>query len=979
MFYRRLLMVFLVLSTVFVGFNVRQTFSASSVILHGNVLPFLGQAQALAASSGQAMLTLAVGLSMRDRAGLDAYIQQLHDRKSPYFHQWLTPQQIADRFGPSQANYDAVVSWLNAQGISVTQTFNHRLVIMASTTADMASQVFGVNFGTFNYDNQTFAAATNEPSLPSQFSGVIQSVTGLDTYQGMKRHHAQGNAPLEQAGPDSLSTPYTPTNIQKAYNLPVLDGFTGRNAYDLGVANGPVVMGVLSPCEASTTDLNGFASAYGLTSYSVGSNYFRVAVNSKGDGSDPPTDAEPTLDLEWSHAMAPGATLYFYYDNNVGGCGSKPLWAFSGFIAAAAKVLSDNLVETWSLSWGAYETKWSLALRSSMDNNLASMVAAGMTGFVASGDCGAYDNCDRTNLWVDYPGSDPNVVDVGGTTLTINNDGTYGSESGLWCPGCASGGQDWGGGGGNSAVWPKPSWQSGVSGITGSNRGVPDVALDMDFHYPIYYGGSLYCTGALVCYGGTSFAAPEWNGIMATIIDAALYGTQGYSQSATQPYYRFGNVNFNIYTSSEVASLWTPAVRDVTTGANGYASNCGGSGQPTCGYSAGPGWDYATGWGSLVGRLYAYLVGEYPNPLYTVAAVGSANGWVNTFDAAFSSTGSYNFQYHWYGSAVTSVGLSYPLHPSAGSNVEVLAVGSNNGWLNVHNDLRLGYDTMTPSWWFDACGNVSPCNVNVAVSTDGSTIVVGGQTGWVNILDVSGSLLAYYYVGSPVTAVAINGDGSEIVMGTNNGWINKYHRSGSSIILDWWFYIGGSITAIAVPNNGAKALAVGSTNGWVNFWTDTSTSSTPSWWWYAGAAINSIACSGACWGLAVGSQNGWLNFWNGAGSPPSNPSSTWYRYLGAAVTSVAVNWDSGAPGGAHQVIAAGSANGWVNAFKSDGTQIWYAYVGGGSPVVSFGHYTTYTLMVGSGNFASCFFYLSGTPRWYFYTGAQVTAAVPAGM
>jgi kumamolisin len=572
----RAFLVLLVISTVFAGFNVRPAFSQSSVVLSGNVLPFLSQAQKLTSPNAQfesqTRLTLAIGLAMPDRAGLDAYIEELYDRNSSNYHQWLTPVEIANEFGPSQADYDAVVAWLQDQGINVTQTFNHRLVIMASTTADVASRVFGVSFGTYNYNNQTFVAASNEPSVPAQFSGIVSSITGLDTYYGLVNDHAHRGTPVGQAGPNSLSAPYTPANIRTAYNLPVLNPSLGAG----------VVMGVLSACEASTTDLNGFASTYGLPSYTLNTNYFRVAVNSLGTGSDPPTDQEPTLDLEWSHALGPGANLYFYFDNGVSGCGSSAGWYFSGMIAAAAKALADNLVQTWSTSWGCSEDAcWDLADRNSVDAEYASMAATGMTGFVATGDHGAYANLDMSTLDVQFPGSDPNIVAVGGTTLTINNDGSYGSESALWCPTCITDG--WGGGGGNSVIFTKPSWQSGVTGVSKTGRGLPDVSLDMDFHYLIYYGGSL--SGC--CWGGTSFGAPEWNGIMATIIYATM-----------QPTSRFGNINYKIYSATP---QWTK--RDVTTGANGYTSSCGGSGQPQCGYSAGPGWDYATGWGSLDGIL----------------------------------------------------------------------------------------------------------------------------------------------------------------------------------------------------------------------------------------------------------------------------------------------------------------------------------------------------------------------------------------
>ncbi len=495
------------------------------------MLPFLGHAQTLAPLTAQVSrtrLTLAIGLAMRDRAGLDAYIEELHDRNSSNYHHWLTPVEIANEFGPSQVDYDAVVAWLQSQGINVTQTFNHRLVIMASTTTDVASRVFGVTFNTYKYTNQTFVAVANEPSVPTRFSGIVSSVTGLDTYYGLNSKHVHRNSLVTQPGANSLSLPYTPANIQTAYNLPTLSA---------GVA-----IGVLSGCEASTSDLNGFASTYSLPSSTLNTNYFRVAVNSLGDGSDPPTDQEPTLDLEWSHALGSGANLYFYFDNNVGSCGSGALWSFSGMIASAAKMLSDNLVQSWSLGWGCSEDQcWDSADRSSMDTVLASMVAAGMTGFVASGDCGAYATCDMSTLDVQFPASDPNIVAAGGTTLTINNDGSYGSESALWCGVSSCSLEGFGGGGGNSVIFAKPSWQSGVTGVSKTGRGLPDVSLDMDFHYAIYYSGSLS-----TYWGGTSFSAPEWNGIMTTIIYATMW-----------PSYRFGNINYYLYSAKP--NVWTPS------------------------------------------------------------------------------------------------------------------------------------------------------------------------------------------------------------------------------------------------------------------------------------------------------------------------------------------------------------------------------------------------------------------------------------
>jgi len=951
---------------------------ADPVQLQGNVLPFIqsGTAQPMAGANvaSDTPLTLAVGLNMRDKAGLDAYVVQLHDRSSPDFHNWLTPGQIADRFGPSQADYDTVVSWLQGQGITVSQTFNHRLVVMATATTSVASSVFRVNFANFNYDGQTFAAATNDPYVPPELSGIVASVTGLNTYHGMKSNSAQG-APAGEVGPNTLSPPYTPSIIQTAYKMPVKDGFTGA-------ANG-VNMGILTACEAATTDLNGFASTYGLTAYTLNSNYFKVAINAKGDGSDPATDEEATLDAEWSHAMAPGATLYFYYDNYVDGCGVGAGWYFAGTIAGLSRMYSDNLIQTWSTSWGCSETNcWGDADKTTANTILANMVAAGMTGFVASGDNGAYANGDKSTLDVQFPQGSPNVVSVGGTTLSINNDGSINSESGLWNGDWGSAG--WGGGGGRSVKFGKPSFQNNLLPETLSGRGSPDVAMEMDFHYPIYYGGGI-STG----WGGTSFGAPEWNGYMASFIDYALTASGPFAPDPAHHYGRWGQIDTVIYyiaghTGTDGTSAFKLGHRDTTSGANGYTSSCGGTGQPQCAYNAVAGWDYATGWGSQVGNVLAYAMADYPLPMFTHAIAGSSNGYVNTFDAGYMPLSGSKAYYN-ANSVINAVAMSAPSSTGWSSEgVVTAASGGSNGYVNIYGPSTMPWGGLSPSKYY----NTNAAVLSIAVSSDGSTIAAGSSNGYLNVFIWTGSawVVRYYNTNGAVNAVAVShGPSNVILAGSANGYVNKFHRSGTNLIRDWYRNTNAAVLSVTVSNDAPDygGAAAGSSNGYVNYWNNaalTGSSGTPTWYRNTNAAVNAISMSASGISMAAGSQNGYVNHWgSGLGSATPN----WYYNTNAAVKTVAEDPYS-------RFTAAGSSNGYVNFFAGS-SRLWYyntnsavnsvAFSGRGLPTGSSSlRVQGFTLFVGSSNgYVNCFFVYKGTPIWYYNTNGAANSVAVAGV
>jgi kumamolisin len=187
-----------------------------------------------------------------------------------------------------------------------------------------------------------------------------------------------------------------------------------------------------------------------------------------------------------------------------------------------------------------------------------------MSVLAASGDSGAY-GCQDTALSVGLPASDPYVTAVGGTTLYSDAAGGYGHEAGWEGPL-----QGAGTGGGLSRFFLRPAWQTGT-GVGNGMREVPDVAADAD---PLT-GYLIYVSGSWQVIGGTSAATPLWAGLVA-LADQAAAGER-------KP--PLGFLNPALYTLGSSGASSPSPFHDVTIGGNLF-------------YSAGPGWDYATGWGS---------------------------------------------------------------------------------------------------------------------------------------------------------------------------------------------------------------------------------------------------------------------------------------------------------------------------------------------------------------------------------------------
>ena len=268
---------------------------------------------------------------------------------------------------------------------------------------------------------------------------------------------------------------------------------------------------------------------------------------------------ETELDAEFSGMIAPGAQIHVFASAQNSDLGELQMFT---------AILDDDRAKVVNYSWGDCEAHIGAAHKADMDKVFARAIAQGVNIMVASGDSGSAGCRETAALNADWPGAHPDIIAVGGTTMG-NSNGKLAETA-------------WNGsGGGVSVFYDLPSYQSTFN-TPFTKRSFPDVAFNADpqtGQATFIHNGA--ATGEWVVVGGTSIAAPQWSGYLALIGEAR--------QNLTL----LGPLNSRIYAIP--ASKMPDLFHDVTSGSNG-------------GYSAGPGWDAVTGWGSMrASPLFNYL------------------------------------------------------------------------------------------------------------------------------------------------------------------------------------------------------------------------------------------------------------------------------------------------------------------------------------------------------------------------------------
>jgi subtilase family serine protease len=620
-------------------------------------------------------VTLRFNRSAAQEAALDALIQAQQNPASPLYHQWLTPDQFAARFGMSQSDIAKVEDWLQQQGFVIDSVSRSNTAIRFSGTVGQVESAFATQMHYFQVNGEKHFAPSTALSVPSAIAGVVADVQNLSDFRPHPDHIIPRKSFTSAQTGDVF---FAPPDIVTTYDIQPL--------YSGGVNGAGQTIVIAGQSEVALSDIEAFESASGLTKKDPNIVLVPGTGNSTVSSGD---ESESDLDLEWSGAMAPGATIDFVY---VGSSNT-----FSTF-DAAAYAIDEGLGNIISMSYSICELDpyVTSAYISAEEAIYKQATTQGQTVLSASGDegsTGCYGDtnltttADQEQLAVSYPASSAYITAVGGTEIASefssggssvsqywnaasgstdlvssaksyipevawNDDAAnaqYASQSGTPCSEtspCLSAS-----GGGASTLVAQPSFQTNYFTATGeanpssAHRLVPDISFYASPEQP----GYLYCTsdqsawgqgqqascsngfrdnstGDLTVAGGTSFGTPIFAGMLALLNQ---YGKYVSGQ---------GEINATLYGLAANSTIYAADFHDVTTGNNDCLAGSGNCASGNVGYSAGTGYDEVTGLGSIdlakLANDWAKVAPAAPALTGTSVTVSAANATpqVNTND-----------------------------------------------------------------------------------------------------------------------------------------------------------------------------------------------------------------------------------------------------------------------------------------------------------------------------------------------------------
>lgn len=563
-------------------------------------------------------LHVEVSLNLRNVDQLQSFLASVNQPGSANYHHFLTPAQFKAQYAPTDAQVQTVVAHLKASGFNNIKVAPNNLLISADGTAAGANVAFGANMKTFRFKGEQHFANGADLTVPQSLGGVVDGVLGLQDYA--KPHvmsHRIGNDAVKTQATSGV-VGHNPTDFPKIYDA-------GSTPTASNTVVGIITWGDMTQ---TVSDLNTFTKNAGLATVNT-------ATVAGGSGT-LASDGDPSewdLDSQDIVAMSGGVKQLIFYAA-INGDSQDSQLTDASITAAYNKAVTDNVAKVINVSLGEDETAANNSGTQAADDKVfAQAVAQGQTFSIAAGDAGVYQwssdptegapgyianssgvvQIDLSHYGVSEPATSPNVVAVGGTTLSTSGTTTWTGET-VWNEGLAAVNPNnndnnerlWATGGGVSLFENAPAWQTSTLGSSVTKRQLPDVAFD-----------AASSSGALIVIngqanqqvGGTSLASPLFVGLWARI------------ESANNNSLGLPTQNMYTYFSKDATPL-----HDVTSGNNGYNGY---------GYNAAAGYDNTTGWGSLdITKFNAYVTKYWGGS----SGGGSGGGTTGKPSAIFTDT-----------------------------------------------------------------------------------------------------------------------------------------------------------------------------------------------------------------------------------------------------------------------------------------------------------------------------------------------------
>lgn len=602
--------------------------SARSITLQGTAtrIPKNAEDQGIVRSDLRLeRLLLLLSPSPDQQMALSQLLDSQQDRNSSRFHQWLTPEQFGGAYGAAPGDVQQVKAWLQAQGFEVTGVSKGARWIEFSGSVQQVQNAFHAELHDYLIHGESHIVNTRDLAIPEALSPVVAGIVSLSDmfkrpeliFGGEVARNSQGGWDYVDPATTSPSGSHflSPADFATIYNVEPL--------YNSKIDGSGVTIAIPGRTDLGLSDIQAFRQAFNLPL-----TYPNVIVNGTDPGFSDYDVPEAALDMEWAGALAPGAAIDYVI--------SASTETTDGIDLSSAYIVDNNLASVLSVSYSACEANLGTTENAFWNSLWQQAAAEGISVFVASGDSGAA-GCDAPSdpnnqpathgLGVNGLASTPWNTAVGGTEFNEGtNASTYWSATNgsntqsvtgyipekVWNESCdptVTGAQCpnnkyalWAGGGGVSSIYSKPSWQSATGVPADSMRDVPDVALSAAAHdgYLICYYGSCQFAGGngfpttlqdAAVVGGTSAATPAFAGIMA-LVDQKMGGRQGLAN-----YFLYKIASAETLSSCNSSNLTDPTVSSTCSFYDTTAGNNNVPGQT--GYSAGAGYDQATGLGSV--------------------------------------------------------------------------------------------------------------------------------------------------------------------------------------------------------------------------------------------------------------------------------------------------------------------------------------------------------------------------------------------
>lgn len=478
-------------------------------VVRGHISPEMLRAPLVGKLPLRQRLDLAIGLPLRDRDAVSTLAAGVSDPHSPNYRRYLSAAEFQSRFAPTTRDYDSLIGFAKASGLSVTRTYPGRVVLDVEGTVDAVQRAFHVTIQTRRRpDGSLFYAPDKEPAIALRTP--VLHVAGLDD-QYVPRPTIASARPIESRLRGKGRT-FGPGGA--------FAGSDFRNAYAPNVAQTGVgqCVGLLEfKSSFFPSDVSAYQTEFNLPPLAPQTilldGYNGQPVVGSGE-------RETALDIEVAQAMAPGLGNILVYEGS---------HADSIFAAMTSGQLCDQLSASWEFK-----------VDSTAQQLVDQMALQGQSFFVSSGDEGGFTNDTKDDRDLS------NTVVVGGTELTLN------PASGQWQSETA-----WpNSGGGVEKSQYDPTFQRGVKLVRGSTphkRMVPDVAMVADNVFAIVDNGQQ------LIFAGTSISSPLWAAYVSLVNQLAL--------ATGEPLLGFPDPP--LYALAADTALYPHVFHDITSGSNG--------------------------------------------------------------------------------------------------------------------------------------------------------------------------------------------------------------------------------------------------------------------------------------------------------------------------------------------------------------------------------------------------------------------------